>query len=686
MRFLFAVVSFVLAAVLIGIGVAQRTVWLPPSSQTFSVPLDGAAKYVILPSGVLNARPGAQVVKVTGQGTVVAVYGRDAELVDWVGSDEYATVAFDTEDEALSSVTQAGAEPTNVNSADEPTSPAGNDMWLEEYTGVGSLSVILNAPLGYGLLITTGDEGGVVPTTVSISWPNDNATPLVGPLWTAGGALTLLGLIFLLLGVLHYRRARRPRRNLPPRRSLRDIVLGRKPRWPDAPVLDDEPANDPAELANESAGESQPDESQPDVSQADASNDQPAVAGEATDAESSTEPADHSDSDTSAEPADAAPRSRRRFGFGRRQSTADPGVGSRTLRRGIRVAPVAVLTAVVLAGCSADYWPRLQPAAPEATAPTATATASPQPDPASPALSTAQITRILARISEAADKADAAKDPAAAAAVFTGPALAARTAAYTIMAKVPTAKIPAVISASSPKVQLPQQATADTGWPRSLFVITQDPTDAKAAPTVLVLVQATPRSNYVVEYTSQLVANVTLPDVAPASVGAPLVPADFQGLVVAPDQVASAFADVLQNGAASQFAKQFDLASTDLDETLSSAARKADVQKKNPTLALDISITPGELQPITFGTNDAGALVSLVLMRTETSRPTDGGTTGFGDGSAARALSGFDGQSAKGVSSTRALQLLFYVPPVNSTGAIRLVAWSESLTAASEAQ
>ena len=64
--------------------------------------------------------------------------------------------------------------------------------------------------------------------------------------------------------------------------------------------------------------------------------------------------------------------------------------------------------------------------------------------------------------------------------------------------------------------------------------------------------------------------------------------------------------------------------------------------------------------------------------------PNDGGTTGFQDGSPARALSGFTAQSAKGVQSTRELQLLFYVPAVGSDEPIRLLGWSESLVNASE--
>ena len=91
-----------------------------------------------------------------------------------------------------------------------------------------------------------------------------------------------------------------------------------------------------------------------------------------------------------------------------------------------------------------------------------------------------------------------------------------------------------------------------------------------------------------------------------------------------------------------------------------------------------------------FGTTvdfDAGAIVSVEVRRGEKSVPNDGGTTGFQEGGSAAALSGFTGQSAKGVARASSIQMLFYVPGVGSTGdasKIELLGWSESLVSASE--
>ena len=72
--------------------------------------------------------------------------------------------------------------------------------------------------------------------------------------------------------------------------------------------------------------------------------------------------------------------------------------------------------------------------------------------------------------------------------------------------------------------------------------------------------------------------------------------------------------------------------------------------------------------------------------RGEQSVPNDGGTAGFQAGGSAAALSGFTGQSAKGVQRTSGIQLLFYVPGVGTgeSEQIRLLGWSESLIGASE--
>ncbi len=55
-----------------------------------------------------------------------------------------------------------------------------------------------------------------------------------------------------------------------------------------------------------------------------------------------------------------------------------------------------------------------------------------------------------------------------------------------------------------------------------------------------------------------LAPDADVPEVAPASIGAPLISPEFKGLVMPPGQVAAAYADVLLKGDASEFATMFD--------------------------------------------------------------------------------------------------------------------------------
>ena len=54
MRFVWAVAAFVLATVMIGAGIAQRTVLLGPKTYTQAIEVDESAPYVLIDGGVLQ--------------------------------------------------------------------------------------------------------------------------------------------------------------------------------------------------------------------------------------------------------------------------------------------------------------------------------------------------------------------------------------------------------------------------------------------------------------------------------------------------------------------------------------------------------------------------------------------------------------------------------------------------------
>jgi len=78
-RFVWAVAAFVLAAVMIGAGIAQRTVFQGPKSETVAISVSEDAPYLLIDGAVLNKLPGAQTLRAQGEGEIFAAYG--AEIV-----------------------------------------------------------------------------------------------------------------------------------------------------------------------------------------------------------------------------------------------------------------------------------------------------------------------------------------------------------------------------------------------------------------------------------------------------------------------------------------------------------------------------------------------------------------------------------------------------------------------------
>jgi hypothetical protein len=81
---------------------------------------------------------------------------------------------------------------------------------------------------------------------------------------------------------------------------------------------------------------------------------------------------------------------------------------------------------------------------------------------------------------------------------------------------------------------------ATDAWPRSFIAVTQ-PAEAQA-PYLYLMTQADPRSNYSLQAWVRLVAPVTMPTTAPATVGSPVVALDDASLKTTPDSALAAYA------------------------------------------------------------------------------------------------------------------------------------------------
>jgi hypothetical protein len=601
-RFVFAIVAFVVAAVMIVFGIAQRTVLLEPASTSMSTTVDVDARYTVIDPSALSAFPGSQTVTVDGSDTVFVAYGRSADVAAWIGDDVYAAVQHKDGTKKLTSKAVSGpasgssASSPNDQAGQEPVpvNPAGSDLWLEEFTAEKSLTTTINVPEGISVIVAS-DGTSPAPKNITLSWPVDNSTPWAGPLIVGGGVVLLIGVGLYLWALLHLRRSHGPRRNVP-----------RGPRMPKLP----RPPRPKAIKASQITG----------------------------------------------------PR--------------------RSITRSLlAVVPVVLVSGLVLSGCSADFWPKgAATVGPTMTsAPDATSAPAAAKDVAPPAVTVPQLERIMRKIAVLAKDADATLNADTVATRFTGPALAGRLANYKIRAAIGDYPAPPAMPASPLKLTLPQQTSS---WPRVVLSIVQNPDDATVAPTAVVMRQETPRSNYRVGYAMQLEAAAKVPDVAPATIGAPIIPPDSNFLLMAPDKVAAAYADVLMQGEASASYGLFE-SEGDTFRTQVGVEKKNEKKAALPTTAsIEFGAAPGTGRTVALATNDSGAIVTVNLTETETVKPVDAGATVSPEG-ASKALSGVSA-TAKGIQSSYGDQLLFHVPAAGSKDKIVLLGFGQGLISSAE--
>lgn len=242
MRFVIAIVLFVVAFVTIGYGIAQRTVLQGPAEFSTTV-TTGDAPITVVDGEAINALPGTQTVDIEGQGDIFLAYGRTGDVLAWVDDLAYNHVTFDTKSLQIVTTTVSGggtsgegetAVPTPPPSAatpspdatDEPAQPElvpfsgeipdprGSDLWVQEYDGTDELIRKINAPEDISLIIMSNGVDPA-PANLTFTWPLDNSAPLSGPLIITGIIAMLGGLAAFLWALVHARRRRGPRRKQP---------------------------------------------------------------------------------------------------------------------------------------------------------------------------------------------------------------------------------------------------------------------------------------------------------------------------------------------------------------------------------------------------------------------------------------------------------------------------------------
>ena len=638
MRFVFAIVAFVVAAFMIGLGIAQHTFLAAPERLEVSATVEGEPRFAVIDGAVLNSYPGLQTLEVAGPGTVFAAYGRTEDVTAWLGETEFARISFSDETGELTSTVvdpsrddgpestptpepsgtdppvapepgsaeaapaPAGSAPADAAPVEEATeevetapNPAGSDLWLSERSAQENLRMNTRLPENLSVIIAS-DGSEPVPASISLTWPLETTTPWAGPLIIGGSVLAVIGVILYLWALHHMRKTRGPRRSS-------------APKMPKPPRIQRVPSSPIESLSR-----------------------------------------------------------------GRRSSR----------RRMVAAAPVLLVPALLLTGCSADAWPDFLRGAstvtPVATPESTLEAAIENEDAPQPVVTAPQLESIVQDISETTATADATLDEELLKTRFSGPALEQRLANYRIRGVKTDEPVPVPIPSGDVILALPQ---ATESWPRTIYTVVKNPDDEAAPTLALFLVQQTPRDNYTVQYSMRIVSSDPLPEVAPAEIGATRLEPDVKLLTMRPDAVATAYADILSKGDASEFLDAFLKEGDTVRDQFGPAVQEQAKADLGPTGTIDFVKQAGTAEPIAIATIDSGAIVATHITEVETTRPTDPRASLKVNGGATQALLGA-GESTKGVELTYSDQLLFYVPPVNSGEQVRLIGFEQQLVSAKE--
>ena len=144
-----------------------------------------------------------------------------------------------------------------------------------------------------------------------------------------------------------------------------------------------------------------------------------------------------------------------------------------------------------------------------------------------------------------------------------------------------------------------------------------------------------------------------------------------------PENLAAAYADVLDKGDKSEFAALFD-EKTDTFRSLVAENRAAVLKKFNETGEetgrVSFQAEPGDSEPLSLVTLDSGAIVAVTVTENETAVPTDSDAViKLGENVVVKALSGVS-QSSTGFQTRYTDQLYFFVPAQGSNDKIQLLA------------
>lgn len=274
-----------------------------------------------------------------------------------------------------------------------------------------------------------------------------------------------------------------------------------------------------------------------------------------------------------------------------------------------------------------------------------------------PDLTEEQESKIRASILETLDQATQNMSGDGLSARVTGPMLDVRNSAITVGKATGGLDKTNTIPSDMMQTVIP----IDSGWPRTVYTITTT-TEDQQSQRLLVFTQDSPRQNYKLWGVARLFAGAQLPRFTVPEIGTQMGLPNDTGLVATPQEAVERYADVLQNGANSEFADQF--ADDSLRQTIASVAQTVQegMERNNGTQTQTFTVVPDAIK--IMRSSDGGDLV-VAQINSEWTRTAGDGRESLPASDEEQALFG-DGTATSTMKVTYVNIVALYVPPEDS--------------------
>lgn len=342
---------------------------------------------------------------------------------------------------------------------------------------------------------------------------------------------------------------------------------------------------------------------------------------------------------------------------GSRKVISQAGSGPITTRRQARSLRFAALflAPLALTGCTPEY-----------VNPIVSPSPSPALDVLTPVVTKDQASRILSEITDVIAQADAELDREIIEQRVSGPALAARRAAYNIARRLEEPVAPQPILDAPIQLFLP--SATDT-WPRSVMLVTGEKTLQ-----MLVLRQESARDQYQLYQYMNLLPGIQFPEVAAETVGANLVKPDGKFLLMAPTELGVAIGSLLNEGPDSAWSVLVDGDNQYIFD-VSSVQQSLRETLTNANLNFEHKLSSSDM--VLLSSAEGGALVALYMIDTYTIIPKEPGDAVAISGDEAILLG--TGGSATGIETKYGAMLLLHVPATGSDSRVTLLGATQQL-------